>query len=136
MGRAKEASEAAQQLVRLVSDKAAFPKRAADDLQELLGHDLARPNRGERRQARLGLLIELVSDAAEDQLITTTLYDQVRAKTKERGEDWPDSSNLVRAYGHWLAAVRAATRFWFDGSKANVPHLYPEQPHDYQPQEI
>jgi hypothetical protein len=135
MPRAEKATEASQQLAQLVTNKAAFPRQAAEDLQELLGHDLARPTPGERRQARLGLLIELLSDA-DDQPITTTLYDQARAEKKEQGQDWPDSSNLTRAYGHWLAAVRAATRFWLKGSKGNVPHLYPEQPSDYMPQEV
>lgn len=32
----------------------------------------------------------------------------------------PAASTLSRLYGHWLAAVRAACRFWFDGGPQRV----------------
>jgi hypothetical protein len=112
------ATEVAQVWSRLVVDLNACPREAANDLRDLLGHGLAGTDIGTRRQARLGLLLDLIAADDSGEYITTSVYDQARAKRLAKGEDWPDSSTLCRAYGHWLAAVRAATRFWFDGGRA------------------
>lgn len=133
-----QASEVAQAWAQLVVDTKAFPTDAAEELVRLLGHSLAAKSAGERRQARLGLLIELISTGSRGEYVTTTAYDQARRARLAAGEDWPDSSNLIRAYGHWLATIKAASAFWFDGGAARVPDSYRHgnRYRRYQPQEI
>lgn len=131
------ATEVAQALADLVRDKAAFPDAAARHLADLLGHSLAVGTPGERRQARLGLLIELVS-GGEGEFITSGAYEEARQSRRERGEEWPAASTLSRAYGHWLTALRAACRFWFEGGRARVAsdHAHAKRNLAYLPQEI
>jgi hypothetical protein len=138
-----QASEVAQAWAQLVVDTKAFPTEAAKELMRLLGHSLAAKSAGERRQARLGLLIELVSTGSRGEYVTTTAYGQARrarmiAGDIAAGEDWPDASNLIRAYGHWLAAIKAASAFWFDGGAARVADSYRHgtRYRRYEPQEI
>ena len=71
---------------------------------------LAVDSAAERRQAGLGLLIELVADDGE--FVPTTTYEEIRKERLSKGEEWPAAPTLSRLYGHWLAAVRAACRFW------------------------
>lgn len=131
------ATETAQLIADLVSDRAAFPDAAVGHLAELLGHSLAAGSIGERRQARLGLLIDLVS-CGTGEFITSSTYEDARADRKASGEEWPTASALSRAYGHWLAALRAACRYWFDGGRSRVSSSYAHtgRQQKYQPQEI
>jgi hypothetical protein len=131
------ASEVAQAMVKLISDHRAVPQQAAEDLARLLGHDLAAPSAGARRQARLGLLIDLVSDG-QGLFIPSTAYDEAREARAAAGEDWPTSSSLARVYGHWLVAVKAACRYWYGGGPQRVPssHAHARPQRGYQPQEI
>ena len=113
------ATEVAATIVSLVKSRLACPETAAQDLRRLLGNSLAVDSAAERRQASLGLLIELVAEGGE--FVATTTYEEVRTERLCRGEEWPAASTLSRLYGHWLAAVRAACRFWFDGGPQRVP---------------
>jgi len=101
-----------------------------------LPRDLRRP-RFARPLYLLGLLIELVADDGE--FVPTTTYEEVRKERLSAGEEWPAASTLSRLYGHWLAAVRAACRFWFDGGPQRVAsnhhHAAGTQP-GYKPAEI
>lgn len=130
------ASEVAATIVSLVRNRLACPETAAQDLRRLLGNSLA-VDSAERRQASLGLLIELVADDGE--FVPTTTYEEIRKERLPKGEEWPAASTLSRLYGHWLAAVRAACRFWFDGGPQRVAsnhhHAAGTQP-GYQPAEI
>lgn len=98
------ASEVAVALATLVP---ALPEATAEHLRILLAQDLALRSRAELRHARLGLLIDLVSDgtglvpAVDD-------YERARAERAAAGEEWPHASTLSRVYGHWSAAVGAA----------------------------
>src|SRR6201999_2682449 len=94
------------------------PVAAKRDLLRLLGHSLATATPADRRQQRLGLLIELISEGGE--FVPTTRYEQVRKERSAQGHDWPSSANLSRSYGHWLIAVTAANRFWFGGGRERV----------------
>jgi hypothetical protein len=99
------ASESAQCLAALVP---ALPEATARNLRILLSQSIALPSGPELRQARLGLLIELVSETT-GVLPATERYDHVREQREaEAGEGWPHSTTLIRTYGHWTAAVAAA----------------------------
>ena len=110
------ASEVAQVIASLVPF---LPNEAASDLRRLLGHDLSAPTTGELREARLGLLVTLIAQGTGE-VPSTAVYDEAREQEATRGYDWPSHSGLIRAYGHWLKAVRAAMRLYFDGGKARV----------------
>jgi hypothetical protein len=112
------ASEVAQNLAALVP---ALTEKAATDLRRLLGRTLTLPTPAELREARLGLLIDLVVEL-EGEVPSIELYNQRRARrADEAGEEWPAHTTLIRAYGStWLAAVKAAMRVAFEGSKHTV----------------
>lgn len=131
-------------MVKLVTDKSAVPDLAAQDLLRLLGHSLATRSTAERRWGQLGLLIELVSSGTGE-FITSTAYEEARLRRRREAasqdaadKKWPTASALSRAYGHWLKALRAACRFWFDGGRGRVPADYAHTKHiqSYHPQEI
>lgn len=130
------ATEAAQVVAQLVVDTKAFPDEAAEDLRRLLGHSLSAGNPGQRRHARLGLMIELASKDGE--YITVPVYEEVRLERQQLGEHWPDAASLCRAYGHWLAVNRAACRFWFGGGAERVAsnHAHAKRHDSYEPAEI
>lgn len=133
----KGLTEVATSLGELVKDPGSVSDAAARDLLRLLGNSLATKTPAERRQRRLGLLIELISEGGE--FIPTTRYEQARRQRAAEGADWPSAANLSRSYGHWLVAVKAANRFWFDGGRQRVPdshaHARGTQP-SYEPRKI
>lgn len=131
------ASEAAQAIAVIVRDRKAFPEAAARELERLLGNSLAAPSAAERREARLGLLIDIVS-GAEGEFVTAEAYERIRSERRERGEVWPAASSLSRAYGHWLRALEAACRFWHVGGAARVAadHRHARPSQSYKPIEI
>ncbi len=114
------ASEVAQVLAELAGDRQAMPCETAEDLVRLLGHSLAASTPAQRRNARLGLLIQIVS-AETGEVPTEAVYNATRDEQADQGSEWPSAQTLALAYGHWFAAVRAATRFWFDGGVGRVP---------------
>jgi hypothetical protein len=114
----RNVSEFAISIGELLKRPGVCPDVAKRDLLRLLGHSLAAESAADRRQRRLGLLIELVSEGGE--FIPTTRYEEVRKERAAKGRDWPSASNLTRSYGHWLVAVKAANRFWFGGGRERV----------------
>jgi hypothetical protein len=112
------ASELAQALAALVP---AISEKAAQDLKRLLGRTLTMPSPSELREARLGLLIDLVVEL-QGEVPSIELYNLSRAASlAERDENWPAHTTLIRAYGStWLAAVKAAMRVAFEGSNHRV----------------
>lgn len=137
MSRPDSATETAQSIASLVRDCKAFPDEAARQLLELLSHSLAAPSAAERREARLGLLIDVVSQG-EGEFVTTEAYERERSIRRAGGETWPTASSLSRAYGSWLSALRAACRFWFEGGAARVAsdHRHAKPSQTYKPIEI
>jgi hypothetical protein len=101
------ASEVAWVLAELAPD---LPEQTAHDLKRLLSRSLTSPSLSERREARLGLLIDLAREG-QGEVPSVATYNERRARRNEQGESWPSHSTLIRAYGgHWLSAVRAAMR--------------------------
>jgi hypothetical protein len=136
-GKAGSATEAAQLMATMMADTTAWPEEAARDLARLLGHGLGAPDSATLRHARLGLLVALVG-SGEGLFVEAQAYDQVRAARLALGEEWPTASALSRAYGHWLVAVRAAMRFWFEGGAARVAadHSHARRERPYTPEEV
>jgi hypothetical protein len=120
--RGSELPKNVSELVTSIGDLIRRPGTCSDiakrDLLRLLGHSLATDSPADRRQQRLGLLIELISEGGE--FIPSTRYEKVRKERAAQGVDWPNAVNLTRAYGHWLVAVKAANRFWFGGGRERV----------------
>jgi hypothetical protein len=110
------ASEVAQALAALAP---ALPEKTLQDVRRLLAQSIAAPGAGARREARLGLLLRLVATGSAE-VPTVETYQRARNDAEARGENWPTHSTLIRAYGHWLAAVRAAMRLHFEGASARV----------------
>lgn len=112
------ASEVAQNLAALVP---AMTEKVAQDLKRLLGRTLTLPTPAELREARLGLLIDLVLEL-EGEVPSIELYNRQRARRLAgSGEKWPAHTTLIRAYGStWLVAVKAAMRVAFEGSSHHV----------------
>jgi hypothetical protein len=103
------ASEVAQTLATLAADRQALGDGPAAELARLLGHSLAATSAAHRRDARLGLLFEIVGRGSGE-VPTEAAYEEVRVARAAAGEDWPTAQALGQAYGHWLSAVRAAMR--------------------------
>lgn len=102
----------------------AFPQQAIEDLERLISNDLGAPTPAELREARLGLLIEVVS-SGDGEIPRTRDYDEVRKhRAQAKSEEWPAASTLVESYGSFLAAVKAAMRLHHEGSAARVPHTH------------
>jgi hypothetical protein len=117
LGSAEEASELAWGLAGLVPN---LSEQAAVDLNRLLGRTLTLPPASELREARLGLLIDLVTDQP-GQIPSVDDYSAARARRLAEGETWPAHTSLIRAYGsHWLAAVTAAMKVAFAQSKSKI----------------
>jgi hypothetical protein len=106
MSNADEASEAGRLLASLVADRASFPDEAARDLKRLLGARLADPPMAAQRWDNLSLLVALIV-AREGLLPTVADYESERTR---RRADALAASTLVKRYGDWMAALRAATR--------------------------
>jgi hypothetical protein len=116
-----DASELAQGLAQILRP---FPRQAIEDLERLLANNLGAPTSAELREARLGLLIELIS-TGDGEIPRTREYDDLRrSRLEAKGERWPSASTLVESYGSFLAAVKAAIRLHHDGSAARVPHTH------------
>ena len=86
---------------------------------------IASPLSGLLREARLGLLIQLLRDRHAE-AVDTTLYDEECARRRERGEVWPASTSIARAFGDWYRAQMAAVHLAFLGTGARQPRsLHP-----------
>jgi hypothetical protein len=115
---AEGVSEAAELVASLIP---VLPDETVLDLGRLLQRHLTTFSSQATRYARLGLLIDLVSDGS-GVVPTTREYEAARAERAALGEtDWPAHSSLHAAYGTWTKAVRAAMLLWRDGTGARVP---------------
>jgi len=109
-------SDAAQALASLVQSADAV---AVEQLAILLTHDLGAPSASERREARLALLMEIVS-CRTGATPSVADYEAVRSERRQRGDDAPSAVALINAFGSWLSAVRAAMRMQFRGGAQRV----------------
>ncbi|MGI8801037.1 MAG: hypothetical protein ACR2KV_02530 [Solirubrobacteraceae bacterium] len=75
----------------------------------MLANSIAAPTPAELREARLGLLLELVDSVGIERASADT-YDALRAARSASGVSWPSRSQLSRAYGGWIRALEAATK--------------------------
>jgi hypothetical protein len=109
------ATEAAQVLSVLV---AKMPRKAVEDLHAMLALRIAVPPRAARRDARLGLLMDLLIFVGG--YITEPVYEAERQRRKPAGQHWPSVSQLRVDWGHWMLAVQAAARLLGLGGRARV----------------
>jgi len=139
--RESDASEAAELLLQLVRDKRSFPEEAVRDLRRLLSHDLARRDSAALRLGHLRLLIEMLlalDPSDEDAWVSQADYMAERARRAANGETYPSEGALRNAYGCWVSAVRAASRFVKHGGAARVPadHSHTRPGMSYKPEEV
>jgi hypothetical protein len=113
-------SEVAVALVELLP---ALPAEAITDLQALLAMRLDFVAPSVAREARIGLLLDLVV-VSDGELPGTDTYEQAREHSQCRGETWPAASTLARAYNGWDRACRAAMRLYHLGGRARTPSDY------------
>lgn len=97
-------------VVRLVP---ALSHRTLKDLERLLAARLAEPTPAQRREARIGLLMELIEDTGE--VPGAAHYDAARRKRQSVGEIWPSRATLNTIYGDWFTTCDAAMRLVFEG---------------------
>lgn len=103
---AGNATEAAQLIAQIVPR---LPAQSAYDLKRLVELDIALPSRAAIREARLGLLIELIALPRDHEgLPSEADYEKLRLMRGVLGERWPSARTLRDAYGHWLKATQAA----------------------------
>lgn len=136
-----EASEGAELLLQLVQDRRSFPDEAARDLRRLLSHDLARRDSAALRLGHLRLLIEMLlalDPNDEDAWVSQADYEAERERRAADGEMYPSEGALRNAYGSWVSAVRAASRFVKHGGAARVPadHAHTRPGMSYKPEEV
>lgn len=92
----------------------------AAQLARLLAASVSAPSSALIREARLGLLIDVLGDL-QGELIDTVTYDAERAARRNRGETWPVSSTLIRLFGSWHRVLVAAMHLAFDGTVSRRP---------------
>ncbi len=105
-------------LARLVP---ALSEQTAKDLMRLLSHRIAAPTSAEIRQARLGLMLDVISPRTGE-FVPVDVYEAARKERIAQGEDWPAASTLILAYGDWISVVELSFRLWRDGTSSGVPH--------------
>lgn len=113
-GRAHEVSEVGEFLASIATS---LPERTRDELVRLLGHSVALPSQAEIREARLGLLVELVT---EGEIPKVTSYIDERTRRQASGEAWPSHTDLCTHFGSWTGAARAALDLYFDNPRWKV----------------
>lgn len=120
-GTANGPSEVAIALGRLVE---AISLDCARDLERLLAYEIGLPKSSELRQARLGVLVELVADGSGE-IPGTAAYKRSLAAIRREGEAshgdaGASVASLINAYGSWHSAVRAAMRLAAEGEGSRV----------------
>lgn len=110
---------------------------ALEDLEELIGLELTFPSAARLREARLGLLLDMVA-VSQGVFPLVREYLAERAARAKLGEDWPDASTISRAYHDWDRACRAAMRLHYLGGAARVhSETRYQQPRDsYSEEEV
>lgn len=111
----------------------AFPVKTRTELIRMLSHSVAAPSPQEVRQARLGLLSEMVKTGW---MPGVNDYEAERKNRLKSQEKWPGSSSLVDYHGTWASAVEAAFDIAFSitpkRSKARGRPAWPAAPYSRQ----
>lgn len=106
----EEATYASEYAVLLAESVAALPETSARELRDLLCDFLAQGHTARRREARLGLLIELLEFGERASPVTQSEYEAARAERAGRGEDWPPATVISTPFGGWDQACLVALR--------------------------
>jgi hypothetical protein len=96
-----------------------LPGPTRGQLRQMLANSIAAPTPAELREARLGLLTELIAHGDSER--NSDQYEALRAVRAANGEQWPSRSQLTRAYGTWLQALDAATTLATEPLGAGAP---------------
>lgn len=106
-----------------------LPAKTKFELKRLLSHSVSAPSSSELREARLGLLVELVSTG---ELPTVRTY-SVHRNERRTQEDWPSVAGLIQHYGTWSRSLQAAVDLHFGatltGSSARSPVPWVAKPY-------
>ncbi|MTD45596.1 hypothetical protein GKE82_24520 [Conexibacter sp. W3-3-2] len=95
-----------------------LPTRTQHDLLRMLEYSIAAPRRQEWREARLGLLCELVL-AMHGEVPNADDYKRLRQERLNQGEVWPAQSSLSENFGGWIRAVRTAFQLAYPDPRRN-----------------
>lgn len=113
----------------LASIATSIPPKTRKELIRLLGHSVAAPSKAELREARLGLLVEMVD---QGEIPKADAYASLRESRKRKGETWPSHANLILHYGTWANAAKAALDVCFsitpNRAWARTPREWPIVP--------
>jgi hypothetical protein len=116
----ESASDTARALVRLVDT---LPEQSRADLTRLVSHTLAAPQSALLREARLGLLIDLLRER-RGELVSVEEYQAKRRARNADGARWPHTSALTRAFGTFGRAQVVAGHLAFRGTAARRPRSH------------
>jgi hypothetical protein len=107
---AVEGDAGAMMLADLMPTLVELDRTSVIQFWRMLGHHLAFDGRAvaRRREARLGLMLSLVSHG---ELPPVSRYEQARKAEAAAGREWPGASALRDGFGSYVFAVRAAVRF-------------------------
>lgn len=109
----------------IADDIPVWEEDAARDLAQLLINHDGLPSPSRAREAKLGLLVEMVMSSS-DPAITIAAYSVRRAGEAESGRAWPSGASLCEIYGSWIRALQLAAsiaRGERRGISKNVEHL-------------
>lgn len=96
----------------------ALPEVVCRQLLRLLSHSIAAPTPQLLRDARLGLLVQMLRERGGE-LVGADQYDAERRSELKRGRKWPTASTIGRAFGDWRSAVLCAMHLAFLGLGAH-----------------
>jgi hypothetical protein len=109
-----DASETAQAIGRIVRH---LDGAALEDLAATLRSQIARLSPARDREAKLGLLCEMILTGEE----SVEAYERHRALRRDDGEEWPSPKELRETYrGHWLHVVEQARKHVERGAAGRV----------------
>ncbi|HEX3803216.1 MAG TPA: hypothetical protein VHV75_10280 [Solirubrobacteraceae bacterium] len=91
-----------------------------EDLGRLIQRRLTMLDTRAERYARLGLLIDIVSERTGE-VPSVARYRELRAVREPAGERWPSDTALSTAYGGWVNAVRVAMELVWNGASVKTP---------------
>lgn len=93
-----------------------IPAKTKFELKRLLSHSVAVPTASELREARLGLLVELVSTG---ELPTVRTYASHRQESSSE-DNWPSVAGLIQHYGTWTRSLQAAIDLHFGATSVRA----------------
>jgi hypothetical protein len=92
-----------------------LPDAVGEALRDLLSHHLAVPPASFLREARLGLVAQMVRHG---EIVTHAEYEEERVNRKLLGEEWDSAETLAKAFGGWLRVLTATLHFYYGHGRA------------------